>query len=247
MPVSMEVMFYLTLGHTIPMPRVAVCMGAYNGSGYLRDLLWSLCEQTFKDFAVYIFNDGSEDDTLEVIDSFRDRLDIKVKNSKGIHNIGTVKSKVVRFALKDKPDFIQMVDSDDVLEPTFLEAMLREIEEGFDFVVCDGVTFGDQSFPIHNEYSDKKRIIHTNPFLSWIMLRAEVAKDINYRVGMGHYEDWDLHLRLLMADKTYGIVQEPLYNYRIHPGQFHRVTEQDEFRHRVNLWEVNNINPEAPC
>lgn len=224
------------------MHKVAVCMGTYNGSGYLRDMLRSLCDQTFKDFGVYIFNDGSEDDTLEVIDSFKDKLNIKVKNSKGIHNIGTVKNKVVNFALKDKPEYIQMVDSDDVLESTFLEAMVEEIKEGFDFVVCDGITFGDQNFPIHNEYTDKRRIIHMNPFLSWIMIRAKVASKFNYRVGMGHYEDWDLHLRLLLADKTYGIVKEPLYNYRIHPGQFHRVTERDWFKHQANLWEINGIN-----
>jgi len=88
----------------------------------------------------------------------------------------------------------------------------------------------------------KSKIIYGNPLLSWIILRADVAKEFNYREGLLHFEDWDLHLRLMMGDNDYSVVKEPLYNYRTHPEQFSKVTEQDFHRHRQEMWELNNIS-----
>ena len=232
---------YLKLVITIVMPKVAVCMATYNAGEFLEDMLWTLESQTFKDFIVYIWNDGSTDRTKEIIENHKGNLDIKVEHHDGIHNIGTVKKLVVEMALKDNPDYIQMVDSDDALEPTFLEKMLDKIQE-VDFVVCDGITFGNRVFEIKNERTTKKKIKDSNPFLSWLMIRADVIKDINYREGMRHFEDWDLHLRLINADKTYDIVDEQLYNYRMHPDQFHIVTDQNFYKHKENLWQINNIS-----
>lgn len=225
------------------MTKVAVCMGVHN-SDYLEDMLNSLANQTFKDFTVYLWLDGVEDDTVGVVDKFVDKLNIKHKDAPASHVIGTVKNSVVKMALGDSPAYVQMVDKDDVLEPEFLERMVREIEKGYDFVACDGVQFGEIEGPIHNvEFTGdlKGKIKNVNPFLSWIMVRADVMKEFNYREGMEHLEDWDLHVRLIMADKTFSIVREPLYNYRTHPEQFHKVTEKDFFRHELNMWQLNNI------
>lgn len=224
------------------MTKVAVCMGTYNKAVFLEEMLESLVNQTFKDFKLYILNDGSTDDTKKVINKFKKKLDIKVSHQKGIHNIGTVKHTVVKMALEDKPKYIQMLDHDDILDPTFLEKMVRKIEEGFDFVVCNGMTFGDAIFPIKNEDTNKQKIERLNPFLSWIMMKASVARKYNYRIGLEHYEDWDLHIRLIRANKSYGIVREMLYNYRLHPGQFHKFTEKYHDKNTKYLWKLNKIS-----
>jgi glycosyltransferase involved in cell wall biosynthesis len=224
-------------------PKVAVCMGVHN-SDYLEDMLKSLVNQTFKDFTVYLWLDGVEDDTIEVVDKFVDKLDIKYKDASASHIIGTVKNSVVKMALEDSPDYIQMCDCDDVLESEFLEKMVEEIEKGYDFVACDGVQFGEVDGPIQNKmWHDnlQERIKHLNPFLSWIMVRADVMKEFNYREGIKHFEDWDLHYRLVMADKTFSVVQEPLYNYRTHSEQFHKETDRDFTKHQINMWQLNDI------
>lgn len=224
------------------MPRVAVCMVTYNAGKYLEEMLWSLERQTYKNFDVYVWNDGSDDRTIEVLKNFKDKLNLHIENHKAIHNIGTVKNLVVKMALKDSPDYIQMVDSDDALEPNFIEEMVDRINrENVDFVVCDGIAFGDSTFQIHNEDTNKERIKDVNPFISWGIFKADVIRKINYREGMKHLEDWDLYIRLIFADKTYSIIRKQLYNYRMHPGQFHRETDNDFFKHRKNLWEINNL------
>lgn len=227
--------------------KVAICMATYNAADYLREMLWSIENQTYKDYTVYIFNDGSEDNTKEVIEEYAKKIPIKVKHSGGVHVIGTVKNYVVNMALKDDPDLIQMCDHDDLLEPNMIERMVQEMEDtGADFVVCDGKTFGDEGVRAikNNLNSDVEAglaIERGNPFFSWGMFKADVLKEQNFREGMKHLEDWDLYIRLIKAGKIHSIVREELYNYRTHGEQFHKVTDRDFHRHKVNLWEINNI------
>lgn len=227
--------------------KVALCTCVYNRGDYFKEYLWSVENQTFKDFTLYIWNDGSEEDIQSIVDEYKDKIDIVIKNAEPIHNIGTVKSLVVNLALKDKPEYIQMTDSDDLLEPTMLERMVKELEStGADFVVCDGKTFGDEGVRAikNNLNSDVEAglaIERGNPFFSWGMFKADVLKEQNFREGMKHLEDWDLYIRLIKAGKIHSIVREELYNYRTHGEQFHKVTDRDFHRHKVNLWEINNI------
>lgn len=231
------------------MAKVAICMATYNVGDYLKDMLDSLVNQTFKDFTVYIWMDGCDDNTLEVIESFTNKLDIRYKDFRPIHNIGTVKNKVVKWALTDKPEYIQMVDSDDLLEPTMLEDMVREIDEsGADFVICDGVMFGEQSGVIKNDLNNEigqemasALIERENPFFSWAMFRADVLKEQNFDIGLKHFEDWSLYIRLLKAKRKFSILRKPLYNYRMHSGQFHKVTDKNFDKHKRYMWEMNNI------
>ena len=230
------------------MIKVAICMTTYNRGDYLQEMLWSIENQTFKDYKVYIFNDGSTDNTKEVIEEYSKKIPIEVKHSEGVHNIGTCKHYAVNMALKDNPCYIQMVDSDDLLEPNMIERMVQEMEEkDVDLAICDGKTFGESgSQRIKNDLNDELKIEgfveRDNPLFSWSMFKADALKEQNFRVGMGHFEDWDLYIRLLKAGKTYSIVREELYNYRTHAEQFHKVTDNKFEKHRRNLWEVNNIS-----
>lgn len=232
-------------------PKVALCTCVYNRNDYFKDYLYSVSEQTYDNFTLYVWDDGSEEATEGVIEEYKDKIDIVVKYAEPIHNIGTVKNYVVNLALKDDPDYIQMTDCDDLLEPTFLERMVRKMETtGTDFAICDGVVFGETSGgEIRNDLNEEieqsmtlELLKRKNPFFSWAMFKADVIKEVNYRVGMKHFEDWDIYIRLLKAKKKFSIVREPLYNYRTHGEQFHKVTDKDFDKHKRNLLELNNIN-----
>lgn len=231
------------------MTKVAVCTCVYNRNAYFREYLWSLSNQTFKDFTLYVWDDGSEEDTKSAIDEYKDKIDIIVKYAKPIHVIGTVKNYVVNLALKDNPEYVQMTDCDDLLEPNMLERMVEEMENtDADFAVCDGVVFGEKGGNIKNDINnevgqemDLVLIERENPFFSWAMFKADVLREQNFRVGMEHFEDWDLYIRLLKAKRKFSIVREPLYNYRAHAGQFHKITDKDFYKHKRNLWEINNL------
>ena len=249
----MEEVYYLILWGTIGMtklqekvgyerkPRVAVCIATYNGGEYLRQMLESITNQTFKDFILYIYDDGSEDSTADIIESFKNRMNILYFFTSGIHNIGSIKNRVVKAALRDKPDYIQMSDHDDLWEPTFLEKMVEKIAD-YDFVVCNGRMFGDGYAQIRNHAPTYDEIVRSNTLTSWGMFKRELLEKHNYRRGLAHFEDWDLYIRLVKDGYSCGIVDEELYNYRMHPGQFHRETQKDFYKHRKNMWELNDID-----
>ena len=48
-------------------PQVSVCMPMYNASKYLRECIDSVLAQTFKDFEFLIVDDGSDDDSVEIV------------------------------------------------------------------------------------------------------------------------------------------------------------------------------------
>lgn len=60
-------------------PKISVIMSVYNGEKYLREAIESALNQTFTDFKFIIVNDGSTDNSLEIIKSYGDER-IKVIN-----------------------------------------------------------------------------------------------------------------------------------------------------------------------
>lgn len=61
--------------------KVAVLLATYNGAKYLPDFLDSLCQQSFKDFRVYVRDDGSTDETAGIIQSYRSKLNLRLLQS----------------------------------------------------------------------------------------------------------------------------------------------------------------------
>lgn len=57
--------------------KVAVLLATYNGEKFLVEFLDSLCRQTFKEFCLYIRDDGSADKTIEILQSYKSRLKLR--------------------------------------------------------------------------------------------------------------------------------------------------------------------------
>ena len=57
----------------MPSPKVSVIMPVYNASTYLGEAIQSILNQTFTDFEFIILNDGSTDQSEQVILSFTDK------------------------------------------------------------------------------------------------------------------------------------------------------------------------------
>ena len=59
-----------------PKSKVAILLATYNGSKYIREFLDSLAAQTYTDFELIIRDDGSTDETLEIIHSYSHKIRI---------------------------------------------------------------------------------------------------------------------------------------------------------------------------
>ena len=113
------------------MHKVTVLMPVYNGSRYLRQAIESILGQTWSDFEFLIINDGSNDNSRDIILSFDDRRIRLVDNPS---NIGLTKS-LNRGLQLARAEYIARQDADDISYPERLERQVKFLDEYPDVVL----------------------------------------------------------------------------------------------------------------
>jgi glycosyltransferase involved in cell wall biosynthesis len=101
-------------------PLVTVLMSVYNGGSYLKEAIASVLGQTFKDFELLIINDCSQDNSVAVIDSFKDARIRLINNDV---NLGQTRSLNLGLSLA-LGRYIARIDADDIVFPRWLEKNL---------------------------------------------------------------------------------------------------------------------------
>jgi len=216
------------------MNKLAVCIASYNMGKFLPELLESLKQQTFQDFKIYISYDGSNDNTKNILEEYKETIICPYENISGC---GRNKNKVVTRALEDKPDYIQMIDADDKVLPRFLEAGVKRLEQGdVDFVVCWGNLFGDRTGYIHSQIPTLNELYINNDKLhAWGMFRRELFENHNFNVNLVSGVDWELWIRLIRDGYKGAIIKEELYLKRWHNTS---ITKTDRKTHEELRQEV---------
>ncbi|WP_017746882.1 glycosyltransferase family 2 protein [Scytonema hofmannii] len=106
------------------MPEISVIIPAYNAELTIGETIDSVLQQTFKDFEIIVINDGSQDRTLEILQSIQDdRLKVISYENGGLcvaRNRGIARA---------SGNFIAFLDADDVWTPDKLELQLAAFEE----------------------------------------------------------------------------------------------------------------------
>lgn len=108
----------------IPQPVVSIVIPAYNVGNFLQDTLLSVQNQTWKDFEVICINDGSSDDSLEIIKKFTKsdkRFKIINKKNEGVSSARNDGMKVAQGK------YIMFLDGDDYLHPYAMATALAAI------------------------------------------------------------------------------------------------------------------------
>jgi len=104
-------------------PKVSVIIPAYNAEGYIADTLQSVFEQTYSNYEVIVVDDGSEDGTLPLLESYTPRITVFSKP-----NGGPASARNVAIRHSDG-EFIAFLDSDDLWHRNKLEEQIRFMEE----------------------------------------------------------------------------------------------------------------------
>ena len=222
--------------------KVAVCIASYNRAEFLPDLFTSLERQTFKDFHIYIGYDGSTDDTLEIIQDWDNHLPTTVLDYKETARIGLNKHRVVERALKDGPKLIQMLDSDDMIEPKFLERSVETIGR-YDWLLSWGRCFGTREGTIEGYITSLEELVHRNRLHSWGMFKSHVLRKHNYRTDLAFAEDWNLWIRLANAGYKGIILEEHLYLQRWHEDNLNKAHKYNYAEMRGNVLKDLKLLP----
>lgn len=204
------------------MPTVSVLMPVYNGGNFLKDAVESILNQTYRDFEFLIINDGSVDNSLEILKSYSDSRIIIIDNGE---NKGLIYSlnKGLKLA---KGEFIVRMDADDI-------SFEDRIEKQVDFMVKNpeiGISgtyiqiFGENinqevlKFPV-NPGINKAQLLFS-PCLAHpsVIIRKLIIDSHNlyYRHEYKHAEDYDYWIEAINYTKISNI-PEVLLKYRVIP------------------------------
>src|SRR5262249_31752582 len=98
-------------------PETTVILSVYNGSRYLRESMDSVLAQTYRDFELCIWDDGSKDDTPAILDSYRDPRIRRFRNSPNMGLYPTLN----RALQEARGERIRLWSYDDRMKPQCLE------------------------------------------------------------------------------------------------------------------------------
>lgn len=135
-------------------PRVSIIIPVYNARQYILPCLESIVRQTFSDYEVILLDDGSKDDSAKIVTEF-------ITNNQ-LHNFSLVSkenggvSSARNLGLKlAKGEWIAFIDSDDWVEPCYLQNMMQSIDQyDAEFCLCgfDAYEMADQRFDPWSSY-----------------------------------------------------------------------------------------------
>ena len=207
------------------MIKLTYLIPVFNASKTLLMTYQSLKEQTYSNFKIVFIDDGSSDNSLDLLEEI-EKSDNRVTIIRKKHQ-GLVKTLNLGL-LNIKSDWIIRLDSDDIAYPSRTEYIVRAIKRSpanTALITSDFAVFNEKvnSLIIKkiNPYFAKYYLLSgNNPFThSSISINKNlIGNKILYREKFKHAEDYDMWLRLL-SKYNYVHISKPLIKYRIHDGQ----------------------------
>lgn len=105
-------------------PLVSVIMPSYNAEKYIKEAIESVIAQTYKNWELFVIDDGSTDRTAEIARSYAEK-DSRIILHRNSHNMGTAKTRNTGIKLANG-EWIATLDSDDMWHPEKLEIQLKK-------------------------------------------------------------------------------------------------------------------------
>lgn len=191
---------------------VSVLMSVKNCEKEVYNSVESILNQTYENFEFLIVDDASTDNTLKILNKFKDKR-IKIYENKS--NIGLTKS-LNYLIKKSRGQFIARQDADDVSLPNRFEKQLDFLKKN-NIKVCTTraiIKNSSRKIPALSFYIPKKILIrYKNPFIHGTLLieRDLLNKMGNYDENFYYSQDYDLFSRLIQSKYLVKTLREPLY------------------------------------
>ncbi|MCI5221093.1 MAG: glycosyltransferase [Candidatus Electrothrix sp. AR4] len=202
------------------MVKLSVLMPVYNGEHYLRETMQSILRQTFTDFEFLVVDDGSTDNTPEIIGSFDDPRIRRIENPERLKLSGALN----RGMKEATGQYIARMDADDIALPQRLQRQIEYMEQHPEVGLCGTAIeiFGKGKIrkDIYPTTSDAIRTyaLVDSPFCHpTVMMRRElfIKHDLWYDGGYYPTEDYELWARATALFPTANL-DEVLLRYRVH-------------------------------
>ena len=235
-------------------PKISVIVPVYNCAKFIKKCLDSLKQQTFSNFELIIINDCSTDSSLKIIeDSKFDFQNIKIIDLESNSGVSYARNLGLKHATCD---YIFFMDSDDFVDPKFLEVLYGKIAETDADIVCCNY------FIVSRKNRTFKRILNYKPgnyspeklikplirdtkihFFVWNKLfKKEIIKENKILFSGRCYEDMLFTLKAFYFSKNILILDDFLYYYRKHRSSLTHFMSFEKIRLYLNsLGSIKNF------
>ena len=237
------------------MPLISVAMPVYNGEKFVGEAIESILNQSYSDFEFIIIDDGSTDNSLEVLKSYAEK-DKRIRLiSRENRNVAATLNEIASLS---SGYWYARMDQDDIAMPERFESQLRWLEKtGADICGSWAKRFGtyDQRV-VRTDISDqdiKLNMLFMCPLIHpSIMMRTEVVKRLHYDETGWEAEDYDFWERSAELGLRFTNCPEILLRYRVHPSQIsssnsqrqHKLTMKIQSRYWNFLLQDFNVEDE---
>lgn len=199
-------------------PTISVYITNYNYAKYIVHSVESLLGQTLQDFEIFIIDDGSTDNSREIIERYRanEKVTIIYQQNKGLN----VTNNIAMRAASGK--YLMRLDADDFLEPEALEVMAGILDSDSElglvfpdyyYVDADGNRTGEEK---RHDFDHEVSLYDQPAHGACTMIRLEFLKNLGgYNESFTCQDGYDLWIKFITHHKVTN-VSRPLFSYRRH-------------------------------
>ena len=196
--------------------KISIILPTFNSEIYVKNTLQSILSQNYKNYELIIIDNISTDNTINIINRYKKKLQLKViqkktKNLAEALNIGINES---------SGEFIARIDADDIVRKKRFSKQVAFLERNkdYDIVGTNAFRFKNNFIfvkPFLIDYEDfflKISMIFNSPFIHpSIMIRKKFIDNnyINYNYKFDECEDYELWLKIV--NKTHHTLNDLLY------------------------------------
>ncbi|ASJ20170.1 hypothetical protein BHAMNSH16_00275 [Brachyspira hampsonii] len=233
-------------------PLISIIIPVYNGENYIKDAINSALNQTYRNIEVIVVDDGSKDNTANIINDFSNKVTYIYKENGGV-------ASALNCAIKAaKGDYISWLSHDDIYYPNKIEEEVNELKNIDDkTVIYSGFEFVNEKLELITAFENSSKTEYrrlNNNFYSILLsdiggCTLLIPKDVFSNVGffdenLSCVQDYDFWFRMFKYGYKVKYIPKVLLQYRMHEKQDSN-SKKDFLRNEGNkLWinMLKNIN-----
>ena len=223
--------------------KISIIIPVYNVEKYIKQCLYSVITQTFKDIEIIVVNDGSTDNSLKILQEFAQKdkriiiVDKKNEGASSARNIGIEKS---------QGKYIYFIDSDDWIENDAIEILYKNCSEE-DIVYSNLCQYNENTKKIKQE---KIKFFTNKGEGKYFLINGEGVGPCNklYKLSFLKennlkfleniiYEDLEFNFRCFFLSQKVKFVNNVGYNYRMARAG----SVMTDFKIEKSIFSINKI------
>jgi glycosyltransferase involved in cell wall biosynthesis len=226
-------------------PTFSVVIAAYEAAAFIDEGLESVLRQTVRAHEVVVCDDASTDDLETALAPYRDDILLIRKERGGVASARNVATQAA------SGEFVAILDADDAYVPERLEALgeLAAARPDLDilstdaYFELDGRFVGRFNEETPFDIDDQRAAILERCFCPWPALRrSRLLSAGGFDESLSTGSDWEALIRLIHLGCKAGLVDEPLYRYRVRRDSL-TADRVHTLRDRVSLLEKISDRP----